>query len=370
MALIATSSMAPARRPVIRLGFMLATLVALGLALLEVALRLAPSLVSGRLANAVFSTYHTHAGGIYFADRETRMRFMRPSIAARCYWNGYVWQHRTDAHGFRNAPGTTSDGLLLLGDSMIYGHGVDEEETVAHCLRSEHGRPAYNMGHVGDTLYQEYIRARLALARCRPEQLLLFVFLNDIEDMLVHRRPEQIVDPFELERLDYAALAARISEPERGELHEELRRLRVWRLFKGLRKARSRANPHHATDHPMIASIMDDQRFLPVADYYRRVLGDLATRARAQGVLFSVVLLDIGDEVNHTVVPRMISAQDRLHGLLTEIGGEHDFPVLSTREIYLGCSECFLPDDGHLTHEGHRRLAAFIDRELARPSAR
>jgi hypothetical protein len=358
-----------AARSVARAGIVIAVSILIGVALLEVVLRLAPGLVSGRMANAVFASYHANPGGIYFRDKETRMTFMRPNVAARCYWNGHVWQHRADANGMRNAPGTAADGLLLVGDSMIYGHGVDEDETVAHWLRTEHGRPAYNMGHPGDTLFQQYVRARLALARSHPEQLLLCVFFNDFEDMAAYRRPEQIVDPPELERLDYSALAERIRDPKGVGLHKELRRLRVWRLLKGLRSAPREAKPDDGAYHPVLASILDDDRFAPVADYYRRVLGDLSRRARAQGTEFSVLMLDIGAVVNDVAVPRMTDAQDRLNELLGEIGRENDFPVFSTRQIYLGCGECFLPNDGHLTREGHRRLAEFIDGELPRPSA-
>ena len=362
----------PNRRSAARRVACFGIVVVVGLTLLEVVLRVAPGVVDGKLANAVHSAYHANPGGIYFHDRQTRIDFMRPDTVARCYWNGYFWQHRADAEGFRNPPGTASDGLLLLGDSMIYGHGVDEDDTFTHHLRSEHGRPAYNMGRPGDTLYQEYVRARLALDRLHPEQLVLFVFLNDFEDMAAYRTPEQIRDAPELEQLDYEALAARVRQPVRDDLDRQVRRLRVWRLLKGLRKSRPApvaAKAEHDVLHPFIAAILDDERFFPVADYYRRVLGDLATRAHAQDVEFSVVLLDIGDRVNHFAVPHMIPAQDRLFAMLSEIGTENDFLVRSTRDLYLGCSDCFLPNDGHLTPEGHRRLAAFVDRELPRPAA-
>jgi hypothetical protein len=341
--------------------------LAFGLASIEAVLRLAPGVVGARFANAVFSTYHDDPGGIYFRDRETRMNFMRPELATRGYWNGHAWLHRTDADGFRNPPGTASDGLLLFGDSMIYGHGVEEEETVAHFLRSEHGRAAYSMARQGDTLFQEYVLARLALARLRPEQLLLFVFLNDFEDMTAYRKPEQITGAPEIDHLDYAALAARVRDPEADGLRKQYRRLRVWRLYEGLRKAppAPTAAPDPDALHPSLVAILDDARFAPVADYYRRVLGDLAARTRAQGIELSIVLLDLGDEV----IPKAIPAQDRLHALLAEIGRENEFRVLSTRSIYAGCPECFLPGDGHLTREGHRRLAEFVHREVPRPAA-
>jgi len=356
-----------------RLALVMAISAFIGLAFLEATLRLAPGIVSGELANAVLSRYHSGPGGIYFRDADSGMCFMRPDLATSCYWNGHVWQHRSDSMGYRNPVGTSTHGLILAGDSMIYGHGVDEDATVSHLLRSEHGRAAYNIALQGDTLYQEYVRARLALAQFRPEHIVLFVFLNDFDDMAVHRSPEQIATAPELEQLDFAALAGRVGEPGEDGRLEQIRRLRVWRLFKGLR-TRHRAAPPAARApdefHPFVASILDDVTFAPVAGYYRRVLGDLGRRAREQSVDLTVVLLDIGDGVDHFVVPSMIPAQDRVFALLSEIGDENEFRVLSTREVFADCNACFLQNDGHMTREGHRRLAAFVDQEVPRHPTR
>jgi len=335
------------------------------LALLELALRVAPGLIGGGLGNALYSVYGDFAGGIYFRDREAHLSFMWPDFATRAYWNGYWWNHRTDAWGFRNPPDLASKSMLLLGDSLIYGHGVDEEDTVAHLLRQEHGRAAYNMGRQGNTLFQEYVLSRLYLPRFRPEQLVVFVFVNDFRDMEVYREPAEIAAPPELDRLDYDALYARVQHPKtRFRLREQLYRLRVWRLGVGIAAA---LRPHPASDEELreqFGAILDDARFEPIARYYRLVLADLARRCRAQGCELAVVLVDVPD----TVLPNAAAPQDRLFGLLAAIGGEQGFRVLTTRELYRGCPECFLPHDGHLTREGHRRLAGLVAEQLAPPT--
>jgi len=43
------------------------------------------------------------------------------------YYNRYVWTHEADALGFRNRGPIVPADVLLLGDSFIYGHGVEYE---------------------------------------------------------------------------------------------------------------------------------------------------------------------------------------------------------------------------------------------------
>ena len=76
--------------------------LSLTLGLLEATLRLAPGLLGGNLANAVYSAFRDWPLGMYVHDPVIRMHFMRPDFATRAYWNGYWWTHRTDAWGFRN----------------------------------------------------------------------------------------------------------------------------------------------------------------------------------------------------------------------------------------------------------------------------
>src|SRR4030095_14133840 len=128
------------------------------LALAELVLRTFPAIVPISVGTAIYSVYTTAPGDIYFLDVPTRATFMCPDFHTRAYWNGYVWDHRTDARGFRNPPELHDPALVWLGDSMIYGHGVEERDTAAAQLRSAHGIAAYNAGRQADCLYQEYLR--------------------------------------------------------------------------------------------------------------------------------------------------------------------------------------------------------------------
>ncbi len=115
------------------------TLLLLGT--LELLLAFAPGLFGEQRLNEVYSRYDIRPGGIYVRERRAGLRFMWPDFSTENYWNGYRWQHSTDSRGFRNPPGTPTE-VLLLGDSLIYGHGVEEPETVsAFCARSAASAP-------------------------------------------------------------------------------------------------------------------------------------------------------------------------------------------------------------------------------------
>ncbi len=55
-----------------------------------------------------------------------------------------------DRRGFRNAVSRDRAEVSLLGDSMIYGQGVDIDETVGHYLESEMGKSVVNLARQGD----------------------------------------------------------------------------------------------------------------------------------------------------------------------------------------------------------------------------
>jgi hypothetical protein len=349
------------RSPIIRLVGGILFSMGFTLALLEISLRSAPGLLAGNLANAAYSAFRDWPLGMYTRDRELRMNFMRPHFETRAYWNGYWWRHRTDAWGFRNPDDLARKSLVLLGDSMIYGLGVEEEDTVAHFLRADHGRAAYNMARQGDSLFQEYVLARLYLPAIAPESAVLFVFVNDFREIEANRPAEEIADPAAIEGIDYDALRARVDHPEQAiAWSDRLAALRVWRVGRAL--VRLVGDHYHPSDEgrQLTAAILDDARFAPLARYYRIVLADLAQRCRAQHGELALVLLEVPD----TVIPDATAAQTRMRGLLDEIAHDERLRFVGTREIFEGCSPCFLSGDGHLSREGHRRLAALIAAEV------
>lgn len=341
------------------------------LLLLDVVLRLFPELPGQRLANAVWSRYGGYSGGIYAKEPLSRIQFMRPGFRTVNYWNGYRWNHETDARGFRN-PAAAGHAVLLLGDSLIYGHGVEEEETVAHFLRAEHEVAAYNMGRQGACLLDEYIYLRTFAEELAPKDVVLFVFLNDFHDLEVYRSPEEIAQAPELS-YDYRAIrvwASQLAGREPPRVKQWIGTLPSWRLLRSLAKELtgnlSFATPAWAAEaEPLpefLAPFAADDRLAAIADYYDRVLDDLVPRLRDRGARLHLVYLGAD--------PRLWEEpQNRAFALLEQLASRKKIPAWDTRGLFADCESCFLPRDGHFTAEGHRRLARFLaGRVLAAPA--
>ena len=126
------------KRGLRRVRALLLSLVAVFLAV-EITLRVKPDILGPRLGNHVYARYGTFPGGIYYYDEKADMVLMKRGLTIPLYFNGFTWEHHTDANGFRNPDDLEAREVLLLGDSMIYGHGVEEDQTVAHHLRERHG---------------------------------------------------------------------------------------------------------------------------------------------------------------------------------------------------------------------------------------
>lgn len=344
---------------------LVSSLLALGA--LEIALRALPLKRASALANEVYTAYGSFPGGIYFTEPETRINFMVPGFATVNFWNGYSWRHRTDGLGFRNPPGLKDRSLLLLGDSLIYGHGVEEEQTAAHLLRARQARPAYNMARQGDCLYQQYVLLRLYRDELAPRTVVLFVFLNDFADLLSYRSREELERMPEL-GLDDRALRQRVAELGRHPeypLRRQLYRSRSLRLLRGAARSFSgdwmaRAEAAPAGPEDLAAAVLEPEPFALASRYYRRVLEECQRLAAEKGADLRVVLLDVGAAAG----PDGRRAYGRLAPFLAEAGREAGFSCSTTAGLFEGCGDCFLPGDGHLSPRGHARLAGFLDAVL------
>ncbi len=183
----------------------------------ETALQLFTDTLLGRdLTIEFFDRYNRRPHGMYFFEKNSAMNFMRPLFVARAFSKGHFWTHSADQRGFRNPPDRQDTQILLLGDSMIYGHGVEDDQTVASFLHKVHGQPVYNMARQGDCLYDHYVLLRLYLEEFSPRTVLLVVFFNDIYDLLKMRGIDKIVRIPELKEYDY--------EKIRNEIKREAKR--------------------------------------------------------------------------------------------------------------------------------------------------
>lgn len=160
----------------------------------EVALRLPFLPLPDDLSTYLFQCYgleYPPSRAAFFAH-PIGIDVMKPDFDCGCAWSGYRWHHRTDAYGGRNPQTWEHPDVVLLGDSIVYGHGVEESQTFGHLLRDRLHRTVVNLAYMGQCPVQYVAMMRnFALPR-RPRVVVMVLFQNDLEDIYSCRTVEQI----------------------------------------------------------------------------------------------------------------------------------------------------------------------------------
>jgi len=134
-------------------------------------------------ANELGTGYAVSGNGIYRFDPSLNMVRMRPHYARKMFFNGYHWHHETDWMGFRNPLDRDRVDVALVGDSMIYGHGLEEPQTVRSHLERLLNRPVANLGIQSAAMDYEYEIIKHDAVRLNPRYLFVFFLNNDITDV-------------------------------------------------------------------------------------------------------------------------------------------------------------------------------------------
>src|SRR5437016_14393898 len=100
--------------------------VAAAFGLGEIALRMPSCPMPRDLRTALFQCYVSEYEdeNISFEHPKLFLNIPKPHVDTGCSWNGYVWHHHGDHFGYRNPTSPPRADVVLLGDSMTYGHGV------------------------------------------------------------------------------------------------------------------------------------------------------------------------------------------------------------------------------------------------------
>ncbi|MGH7343049.1 MAG: hypothetical protein ACREKH_21395, partial [Candidatus Rokuibacteriota bacterium] len=349
-----------------RIALVLASILVV-LGALEVTLRWRPTLLGQAFANGAASKYTLRPGGIYYSDRALGMRFMLPNHRTTMYYNGYVWQHETDALGFRNKPLHVPADVVLLGDSVVYGHGVDFEHTIGHYLERRTGLRVANLGRQADCAFQEAYLLTEYLPVFRPRVVVHVFTANDIEDLYVLLRDEAmhafLAQP--VERITYPPRtdpATLLAERERDARRRSLRswakqELYVMKMFRWL-DYRFRQWRRTAAVTVAEAASAHSRRYDP--DEVNRDPESLGWRYTAHALAYMKHLSDRAG-ARLVMVPL---ARDRQLEILRSIAARHAIDLVDTSALYAGPS--FLPNDGHFTPHGARTMADLIAADIAR----
>jgi len=338
------------------LGSIVVSLVAL-----ELVLRADPLLLGDTYANGVLSRYSNKVGGIYYYDPALGMNFMIPNAKTRMYYNRYVWTQETDALGFRNRGSIVPSDVILLGDSLIYGHGVEYEHTVGYLLHELTGLRVANLARQGDCAFQEAYLLTAYLPVVRARYVFYHFFENDIADLSVYRTPaamrEFVATP--VTAIRYAAPTP-VAQALRERAEAKARRPLLRRLgedlyvYKMLRFAREQVRPraaHAAADLPA-----DDDEASLGWRYTRHAILYMQEISRRAGTTLVIVPL----------TPN----RPRQYRILEKIAAESGLPLLDTTSLDARDASLWLPGDGHFSPAGARRLAELEAAFLARAGAR
>ena len=332
------------------------------LAPLEAVLRARPTLLGQAFANGARSRYHNGPGGIYYNDRRLRMDFMLPDHDAVMYYNGYVWRHHTDALGFRNETLHIPADVMLLGDSVVYGHGVDFEHTLGAYLEGRSRLRVINLGRQGDCTFQQAYLITEYLPVFKPRFVVHVFSPNDIRDLYAYLSDDAmrafLAQP--IERLTFPArtdprTVAAVREPGRDR-RPLLKRL--WKdlyVMKMLRWLGDRYQRWRSVAH---ADPPPERRF---------DVPDVTADPRSLGWRYTEHALAYMKRVAEQGGARLITttiASGRTQEVLREVTSRLGIDFIDPAPLFAGPS--FLPNDGHLSPHGARVLADLIGADLER----
>jgi hypothetical protein len=332
-------------------------------------LLLFPAVLSGQLANYTFNGYHPGRGGIYSPDRRLGLA-MKPGLRRRMHWNGHWWTHETNEDGYRG-PRLARADAVFLGDSMVYGHGLETEQTVPAQFARLGGQTAANLGQPATCLIQALLLFDEKGAPLKPRRVFVCVHYNDAQDAVdaypkaelegFLRDPRQLpvartdeprpFHPFDLwaDELSAPLLGARLVSGLRG---------RDW-VFNAPapgRQERAARRPHvpsaqeRESAYPPAA---DDAPPLPRLGWLanRQALAELRREAAGGGA--DLVVFDLG-------YPRAFS--EAVEGMAAAVGAKYNAAGRVALERAVAGEPVYLANDGHWSARGTELIA----RELLR----
>ena len=324
-----------------------------------------PRLLGDNFANGVLTKYSTKPGGIYYFDPVLRMNFMLPSYSTEMAYNGYSWHHQTDQHGFRNHESRMRADIVMLGDSFIYGHGLEMEQTVGSFLERLTGRTVYNLGRQGDSSFQEAYLLTEQISRLQPRVVLYFFCENDIRDVYAYQTDSELQKFIEtpVNGITYpprtnVVFAIKSKDEQNVQMMHPrslLEIIRQWSYF---------------------VKVYDWNLFIRKEQAFEARIGDqdhdennatsIGWRYTKQAIAY-MNYVAAQHEARFIIAP-IPAMNKRLIAILKDVAAEQALPLVDTTSLDPADpsnAALFLPRDGHLSERGARAIALLISEQLA-----
>ncbi|MFH1783250.1 MAG: SGNH/GDSL hydrolase family protein [Candidatus Omnitrophota bacterium] len=170
-----------------RILFILAGLF-IGLLLIEIFFRSFPSITG------VYTTQHNSIPKIYTEDKERGYALLPDSKSRHIsYYGDFDVVYHVNSQGVRSLKDTYGDKyakrILLLGDSFVFGHGVEDNETLSsrleNALNEKYGDSEFeviNGGISGYNIDQEYLTLK-KYSFLKPDIVLIGMCSNDVVEI-------------------------------------------------------------------------------------------------------------------------------------------------------------------------------------------
>lgn len=342
------------------------------IASVEAVLWIHPHLLRGELADWAYGRYHHYTGGMYQPDQHCGYR-LKPNTTYNAYWAGYWWKHQTNSKGFRG-PEIEQADVVFLGDSMIYGHGVDDDQTAAARFEERTGITSANLGQQATSALQALRIFETTGIALKPKVVFFCAHMNDIPEAEIWY-PRSELEHFLASPVDStmfpeaykrlhptSVLRLDRSWREQVELSLRTRGLLTWISKNGLKAATSLLGPNATVRHTYTTGSP-----IPLGHQYRVTASDeLGWRVhvkslqrlkhRCHEIGAELIIFDIG--MPHAFVSDMRALTQELGVRYSDAGSKALSLALSGEQIYL-------KDDGHWTPLGNDKIAEALITEFA-----
>ena len=318
------------------------------------------------LGNHLASGYNDNLSGIYRYRADMKMLFMRPHYKRSMYFNGYYWHHQTDVLGFRNPEDREYAQVVLLGDSMIYGHGVKETSTVRHYLEMLTNQPVVNLGIQGGSIHQEYQILKKYGVNFKPKYVYLFFLFNDIYDLTVYLSDKEmnkfISSSYDDHSVDYFQIKrSRSKMIDLGFYLKELYIFKSYQFFREKYIKKYRFNTAEASDNiwKSLEFFQKNPRHLLAINFHLHTLQKMQSLANIYNFQFTNVFIYTGvQNTEESMYEKILERFCRDNGI--------DFYNLRNEfAVALGNGDkLLLPFDGHFSDDGAHLVAKLLAQHI------
>ena len=263
-----------------------------------------------------------------------------------------------DENGFRYDPefkpaaAKDAPAILIMGDSVSFGPGVKENESMAGLLRHAlPGEQVYNASALGyDTFDYKNVIASVAAQKPEIKKVLLFYCINDLSDVskqIIRQQTEPYEHP-DLPR-DQPTLARRINDYLRSRS----------KLYLWLRSALYDSSKAYFLNDLSFYQ-KDDEALKPAL----QPLADINESLAASGIKFKVFLMPYEVQLRAGSPPEYFIAQEKVAKFLRENKIDYYDAAPDFKKADSPAGLFIFGDPMHLSAGGNRLAAETVCREI------